>query len=292
MAEAEVTLQTLPFARARRQMESPLEMRKGQITGMTLTIPLLSGANSYLIVKMPAEEVNSVLGQAQALPQDKRAAFIHEWVMSNKQAVLERYVSGGKEKRFTYGIVPVRGSALGTVARRTSPVPVPIFRPPAPKEEQRAVEPPPAPIAGNVRAQRKARQDLSMMMMREDAPIPERAIFGTAKTDSGPERKVQRSSVVQIDISEGSTKTAAYASNSIIPTVRGGPLRISVNVTYRPFSTMDQASKAGDKFSGQLKVAIAKEATNQGLMVERSVLEQFAIRTRADFIREALKGRR
>lgn len=110
--QADVQFRTLRTAQERRILQNPAEVRRGEVRSITIHVPLLSGRNDYLVVRMPDAAVRDLLSQAQALPQEQRTQFIREWVVRNQQAVLEQYIrSGGSERRFRYDVVPARAPA-------------------------------------------------------------------------------------------------------------------------------------------------------------------------------------
>jgi hypothetical protein len=109
-------------------MASPVETRRGELRSVTLTIPLLSERNTYLVVRLPNEAVQEAVRQARELPEAERPAFLREWVMRNQQAVIEQYVrSGRSERRFRYDVVPVAATrvAEATPRRVIEPNPTP-----------------------------------------------------------------------------------------------------------------------------------------------------------------------
>lgn len=297
MTEAEVRLQLLPAAQARKQMESPLEMRKGEIKGMTLTIPLLSGPNSYLVVKIPGQAVNELTEQVKTVPEDKRAAFIRQWVMSNQQAALEKYVRDGRtEKRFMYDIVPMRsslppGTSITKKIPPPAPVAAPVYKPPAPEVvTTRTTKAPPPPPPAPVQKPASADKDLIARMMQDVGT--ERRVLNLTPREATPERGVQQIPKVQIDISEGSRKTAKYNNDPSIHTINGGPLRLSVTLIYKPVANEAQAIEAGNEFAAKLKPAIAAEAKKQELTVPSDFLDKVTQSIKTDFIRQAMKGKR
>jgi len=107
--QADVSVRTLQAGPARTAMASPVQMRRGEVQSITLTIPLLSDRNSYLVVRLPDQAVRDLMAQARALPQEQRAGFIRDWVMRNQQAVLEQHIrSGGRSRQFRYDVVAER----------------------------------------------------------------------------------------------------------------------------------------------------------------------------------------
>jgi hypothetical protein len=97
-------------------------MRRGQLRSVTLTIPLLSERNTYLVVRLPNEIVQDAVRQARELPEAERPAFLRDWVMRNQQAVLEQYVRTGRsERRFRYDVVPVPTRMGEVTPRRVEP---------------------------------------------------------------------------------------------------------------------------------------------------------------------------
>ncbi|MCI0504290.1 hypothetical protein L0Y65_06305 [Candidatus Micrarchaeota archaeon] len=122
--QADVNVRTLRAPQARDAMEHPVELRRGEVRGITLTIPLLTDRTSYLVVRLPDEVVRGLLEHVRTLPPPERADFIRQWVMRNQQAVIEQHVrSGGRERRFRYDIVPVQAMPRVTEAtpRRVEP---------------------------------------------------------------------------------------------------------------------------------------------------------------------------
>lgn len=107
MAEASVTLQTIPPSAARSQ--SPIHQRKdGSIDAITITIPLLREKDSYLVVKLPADTVAEITGYIQELPEKDRNQFLIKWIIQNADAVLDQFIrTGAKDHQFRYDVVPV-----------------------------------------------------------------------------------------------------------------------------------------------------------------------------------------
>ncbi|MEW6722463.1 MAG: hypothetical protein AB1324_04325 [Candidatus Micrarchaeota archaeon] len=138
--QAPVERQTLTSAQAQRALSNPVTLRRGEVQSITLTIPLLSDRNSYLVVRLPDESVRALMSHLGTLPQDQRREFTVEWIMRNQQAVLDQYVrSGGSERRFRYDVVPIQAQPpiLSSTPRR-----VDEQRPPARETVPRREESP------------------------------------------------------------------------------------------------------------------------------------------------------
>jgi hypothetical protein len=119
MTQAEVTLQVLSPKNAQNQMSSPAKRTAaGEPKSTTLTFPLLL-PNQYLVVKLPDATAKELVDYVRMLPKDRQRDFVFRWVESNRKAVIEQYIRGGKEKLFTFEIVPMRSIPLGTVPSRT-----------------------------------------------------------------------------------------------------------------------------------------------------------------------------
>ena len=115
--QADVQVRTMQAAQANQALSSPVQTRRGEVQGITLTIPLLTERNAYLVVKLPDQAVRELVEKARALPENQRAAFIRGWVMRNQQAILEQHVrSPAGTKSFRYDVVPV---AVQPVAKAT-----------------------------------------------------------------------------------------------------------------------------------------------------------------------------
>ena len=122
--QAEVQRQTLSAADARRALENPVAIRRGAVQSVTLTIPLLSERNSYLVVRLPDAVVQDLMRQAREVPDAERPAFVRDWVMRNQQAVLEQFVRAGRtERRFRYDVIPVPTRMGEVTPRRVEPPP-------------------------------------------------------------------------------------------------------------------------------------------------------------------------
>lgn len=116
--QADVQRTTLSASDARRQLENPVVVRRGQVQSVTLTIPLLSERNAYLVVRLPDTVVQDLMRQAREVPEADRPAFVRDWIMRNQQAVLEQFVRANRsERRFRYDVVPVP-TRMGEVTPR------------------------------------------------------------------------------------------------------------------------------------------------------------------------------
>lgn len=126
---ADVQLRTLRANEARQALSNPVEIRNGAVRSITLTIPLLSDNNSYLVVRLPDASVQGLLTQARTLPEADRPGFIRDWIMRNQQAVIEQHLrAGGRDRRFRYDVVPVpvaQPRTQDSTPRRVEPTPQP-----------------------------------------------------------------------------------------------------------------------------------------------------------------------
>ncbi|MFN7991209.1 MAG: hypothetical protein U0R44_03555 [Candidatus Micrarchaeia archaeon] len=149
--QAEVQVSRLTAEAARRALSSPVEAsRRGEVRSITLTIPLLSDRNSYLVVRLPDTIVQDLMRQAREVPEPQRREFITDWVMRNQEAVLEQYIAGERTRRsFRYNVVPVRTPVTEAVPRRVDeevrpqPARTTIIRPRAEPQPQAPVAQPP-----------------------------------------------------------------------------------------------------------------------------------------------------
>ncbi|NYZ74480.1 hypothetical protein H0O00_05025 [Candidatus Micrarchaeota archaeon] len=323
MTEAEVRLQTLSQSLAQRQMSSPLETsRKGEIKGMTLTVPLLSGRDSYLVVRLPEQSVKDLVDYVRSLPEKDRAGFVRQWVLNNQQAILEHYVRNGRqEKRFNYEITPIKSFGYAvpnkTIAASKPAAKATTYNPPYVKvsppateepkgrtirvlpEQQSASFKPPAVTATQPPAvQKKAATpattkttDIPWMMNSE---VGERPVAALARPESEAPVEAKKFPSVRIDLSERGKKTGKYTSDPGIPTAEGKPLKLSLTVIYSTNQVGPEGltKDAGDKFNEGLRGAIKAEAQNQRLTVLRDVLDRVVTSTRTDLIREVQKAQK
>ncbi len=128
--QAEAHRTTLTQAAARDQMQNPLSTdRRGAVQSLTITVPLITERNSYLVVRLPANVVQDLLAHVGTLPEDQRRNYLSEWIIRNQQTVLEQYLHSGRSSRpFRYDVVPARmeppvGEA---VPRRVEQQPPPV----------------------------------------------------------------------------------------------------------------------------------------------------------------------
>ncbi|MFH0885023.1 MAG: hypothetical protein V1861_04895 [Candidatus Micrarchaeota archaeon] len=167
--QADVQLRTLRANEAREAISNPVDIRRGEVRTITLTIPLLTDRNSYLVVRLPDQAVQDLLSHVRTLPTNERNNFIREWVMRNQQAVIEQHVRiGGRERRFRYDVVPVQAQprVSESTPRRVEPQPpvsatVPRREPPAQVPPQaapqsRVIQPGGAPPAQPARREAPA----------------------------------------------------------------------------------------------------------------------------------------
>jgi hypothetical protein len=136
--QAEAHRATLTAAAARDHMSHPLETtRSGEVRALTITVPLLSERNSYLVVRLPENLVRDVLSYAGTLPEDQRRDYLSEWIIRNQQAVLSQYIQSGRTSRaFRYDVVPARIQVTGAVPRRVEPQQPPVANAVPRREEQ------------------------------------------------------------------------------------------------------------------------------------------------------------
>ena len=163
--QADVQLRTILAADARRALSNPVELRRGEVRSITLTIPLLTDRNSYLVVRLPDQAVQDLLSHVRTLPTNERNTFIRDWVMRNQQVIIEQHIRvGGRQRRFRYDVVPVQAqpSLADTTPRRVAPQPLPIRTnpletvPPVPAQrptapQSRVIQPGGAPPSSTTR---------------------------------------------------------------------------------------------------------------------------------------------
>ncbi len=127
LLQVEAHRTTLTQAAARDQMQNPLSTsRRGEVQGLTITVPLITERNSYLVVRLPANVVQDLLTYVGTLPEDQRRSYLAEWIIRNQQSVLDSYIQGGRTSRpFSFNVVPTRiEPGVGeTVPRRVEPPP-------------------------------------------------------------------------------------------------------------------------------------------------------------------------
>jgi len=131
--QADVNVRTLRAQQARDAIANQVEIKRGEVRGITLTIPLLTDANSYLVVRVPDAAVKELIEKAKSLPEAERPDFIREWVLKNQRAIIGQYVSsGGKARQFRYDVVPAQAvqaqppSVTAATPRRIEPSPPPV----------------------------------------------------------------------------------------------------------------------------------------------------------------------
>ncbi|MFH0885024.1 MAG: hypothetical protein V1861_04900 [Candidatus Micrarchaeota archaeon] len=143
MVQAEVSIRNMNQSEAREAMANQVEIRRGEVRSITLTIPLLSDQNSYLVVRLPEESVRSLMDHVATLPEGERNAFIKEWVMRNQAAVLEQYINSGQSSRhFRYDVVPVRVEQAQEPASREAQPASPVASAVPSRREQPSPQPP------------------------------------------------------------------------------------------------------------------------------------------------------
>ncbi len=146
--QADVNVRTLRAAAAHEALQHPVELRRGEVRSITLTIPLLNDNTSYLVVRLPDNVVQALLTHVRTLPQNERQEFIYNWVMRNQQAVIEQHIrSGGRDRRFRYDVVPIQALPRVTEStpRRVEPPPQPPVSATVPRREPAAPVQPAAP---------------------------------------------------------------------------------------------------------------------------------------------------
>lgn len=142
--QADVNVRTLRAAAAHEALQHPVELRRGEVRSITLTIPLLNDNTSYLVVRLPDNVVQALLTHVRTLPQSERQEFIYNWVMRNQQAVIEQHIrSGGRDRRFRYDVVPIQALPRVTEStpRRVEPPPQPPVSATVPRREPAAPQP-------------------------------------------------------------------------------------------------------------------------------------------------------
>jgi hypothetical protein len=194
--QADVNLRTLRAAEARQALGRSVEVRRGEVHSITLTIPLLTDRNSYLVVRLPDAAVQEMLGHVRTLPEGQRRAFVTNWVMRNQQAVLEQFVSsGGHERHFRYNVVPVLAQPpiMESTPRRIEEQRAPPVSTRVPRREEHpqppAERPAQAPPQQAPRAPRQAPQAPSggLRITRSLPPLP-RQVKGGSGTRQSPYR--------------------------------------------------------------------------------------------------------
>ncbi|MEW6035836.1 MAG: hypothetical protein AB1529_04445, partial [Candidatus Micrarchaeota archaeon] len=144
--QADVNVRSMRAAEARQAISNPVDVRRGQVRSITLTIPLLTDRGSYLVVRLPDTVVQELLTQARTLPEAERPGFVRDWVMRNQQAVLEQYILSSRgQRRFRYNVVPVQAQpprVTEATPRRVEDQPPPVGTA-VPRREERPAEPQP-----------------------------------------------------------------------------------------------------------------------------------------------------
>ncbi len=167
-ARADAEVRRMSESDATRAMENPVEFRRGTVRSVTLTIPLLSEQNTYLVVRLPESAVKDLMDRALALPEPEREPFIKEWVMRNQEALLEQYlVTEEGSRSFRYDIVPVRSDGTEIAARPQAPA-----QGQAPQEAPAQEAQPSIAAAIPSRTGSPAAEDISIVRMprAEEAP--------------------------------------------------------------------------------------------------------------------------
>lgn len=106
LGKAEAKVVQLPDATAIEQINRPLDIKNGEIEGITLTMPT-STPGSYLVVRLPDEVVDEMVNYYKSLLPSMRAGFLDDWISKNQEKALEEYL-GGAGNSFSFDAVPAR----------------------------------------------------------------------------------------------------------------------------------------------------------------------------------------
>ncbi len=244
--QADVQVRTIQPPQARAAMQSPVQMRRGDVQSVTLTIPLLSDRNSYLVVRLPEGAVREMMGQARTLPPEQRAGYIRDWVMRNQQAVLEQHIrtGGGRSRQFRYNVVPVQAAAprVGEATPRRVEQPQPPVAAAVPRREEQPAAPRPAQPQPAAPAARRT-VDLSPA-----GPAPtERPVAPRARVELPPfPEQIYGGSGTRAAPYSVYMSRADFERRSRRETIIDWPLTLSVeafgDVSFRVFLTESQAS--------------------------------------------------
>lgn len=88
---------------------NPMKMNdRGELTGVTLSVPIFGEKDAYLVVNLPKSVARELADAVSQKPEAEREMFVREWVKRNQAAIYSQYISsGGKLTRFRYDVVPV-----------------------------------------------------------------------------------------------------------------------------------------------------------------------------------------
>jgi len=96
------------------QYENPIETNKrGEITGIVLSVPVYTERNAFLVVHIPQPVVQQLINSVASKPESERAQFIREWIKQNQLAIYDQYMSSGsKTMGFNFEVVTPKLAGL------------------------------------------------------------------------------------------------------------------------------------------------------------------------------------
>lgn len=83
---------TMPPEQAAKFVIPKIEKTNNEVTSITLTLPLLSAKNSYLVIHFPEEPVRTLMDRAKMLPKEQQVSFVQEWLVKNQNIALNQYL--------------------------------------------------------------------------------------------------------------------------------------------------------------------------------------------------------
>jgi hypothetical protein len=162
-------------------MTRPVTVRRGRISGVTISVPLITQRNKYLVLSVPSGVVGQLVDHLRTLPAGQRGRYMRRWMGRNQSSMLEAYAESGVSgrrgrQRFSFTLVPV-GTA-GITPRRTRATATPRIT--SPGAAPRITSP------GEVRTGQPTDRTPGLRITRRRKPSLPRTVKGGSGTHSKP----------------------------------------------------------------------------------------------------------
>ncbi|MFN7990653.1 MAG: hypothetical protein U0R44_00690 [Candidatus Micrarchaeia archaeon] len=99
-----VEVRTLTESAANRLVGNSIDMRDGELRGMTLVVPSLRSKDTYLVAVLPQKIIAELSRRIARFPPSERKRFLTGWVDRNRSAIYESHMANPAARSFSYQV--------------------------------------------------------------------------------------------------------------------------------------------------------------------------------------------
>ncbi|MFH1520374.1 MAG: hypothetical protein ABID61_01890 [Candidatus Micrarchaeota archaeon] len=112
ISQSSVEFVTMSNEKAVKMIVPKIEKTDDEVTSITLTLPLLSAKNGYLVIHFPKEPVKKIFDQAKSLPREQQILFVQDWLVKNQNVALNKYLHDTTVHSFRCNMVSMMASSF------------------------------------------------------------------------------------------------------------------------------------------------------------------------------------